>query len=288
VTVNYTYDAANRLTAATGQISEWFYDGAGNLRNHGMTGVEIEYGVRGEVNWTTSAGDVDNFGLGNTDRIGAGANRFWSGPLGLDTVLNSNSQVKTFIRTPKGAAVGLKDTIAGGSFYYIQDHLGSVVGLVSQTGTYYGGYSYSPYGENRATGSTSSVTATAVNSNPLRYISGYHDGNGVYKLGARYYDTSLGRFTQMDPSGQEANPYAYAGCNPINGSDPSGLNCTGDVIFGILSAAGTVYAYGTLIAAGIAATPVTLGAGALAAAFAALGAAGTLYSLGGILEECGG
>ncbi|WP_344779163.1 RHS repeat-associated core domain-containing protein, partial [Microbacterium marinilacus] len=50
---------------------------------------------------------------------------------------------------------------------------------------------------------------------------------GVYKLGARYYDTGLGRFTQMDPSGQESNPYAYAISNPINYSDPSGLSAAG-------------------------------------------------------------
>lgn len=42
-------------------------------------------------------------------------------------------------------------------------------------------------------------------------------------FGARYYDPTLGRWTQQDPSGQDANPYAYAGCNPINSADPSGL-----------------------------------------------------------------
>ncbi len=33
----------------------------------------------------------------------------------------------------------------------------------------------------------------------------------------------LGRFTQPDPSGQETNAYLYAGGDPINNSDPSGL-----------------------------------------------------------------
>jgi RHS repeat-associated protein len=84
-------------------------------------------------------------------------------------------------------------------------------------GAFKGGYSYSPYGEARATGTNAAVTG-----NPLRYIGEHHDGNGIYKLGARYYDTTLGRFTQTDPSGQEANPYAYAACNSVNYSDPSG------------------------------------------------------------------
>jgi uncharacterized protein RhaS with RHS repeats len=43
-------------------------------------------------------------------------------------------------------------------------------------------------------------------------------------MGARYYNPFRGRFTQADPSGQSANRYAYVGCNPINATDPTGLN----------------------------------------------------------------
>jgi len=47
--------------------------------------------------------------------------------------------------------------------------------------------------------------------------------NGTIKLGARYYAPLPGRFTQPDPSGQEANRYLYAGDDPIGKSDPGGL-----------------------------------------------------------------
>ena len=64
---------------------------------------------------------------------------------------------------------------------------------------------------------------TEAVANPFQYTAGYLDSNtGLYKLGARYYDPTLGRFTQQDPSGQEVNLYAYAGNNPINNVDPSG------------------------------------------------------------------
>ncbi|MFF9428904.1 RHS repeat-associated core domain-containing protein [Streptomyces sp. NPDC014746] len=41
---------------------------------------------------------------------------------------------------------------------------------------------------------------------------------------AFYFDPALGRFTQPDPSGQEKNPYHYATGDPINHTDPTGLN----------------------------------------------------------------
>lgn len=46
---------------------------------------------------------------------------------------------------------------------------------------------------------------------------------GLYKMGARYYQPELGRWTQQDPSGAEANVYLYVGGNPVNFVDPSGV-----------------------------------------------------------------
>jgi RHS repeat-associated protein len=78
-------------------------------------------------------------------------------------------------------------------------------------------YRYDPYG-NPLAGTTEAV------SNPWQYAAGYRDAEtGFTKFGTRYYDPSVGRWTQQDPSGQDANPYAYAGCNPVNSVDPSGL-----------------------------------------------------------------
>ncbi|CAM5562759.1 hypothetical protein SCALM49S_09159 [Streptomyces californicus] len=62
----------------------------------------------------------------------------------------------------------------------------------------------------------------------------------MYKMGARYYDPDLGRFTQPDPSGQEANPYLYA-ASLVNRTDPTGLFSFSDIldngsdIFGVVS-----------------------------------------------------
>ena len=43
-------------------------------------------------------------------------------------------------------------------------------------------------------------------------------------MGHRYYDCRLGRFIAQDSAGDGDNWYAYAGNNPVNDVDPSGLS----------------------------------------------------------------
>jgi len=54
--------------------------------------------------------------------------------------------------------------------------------------------------------------------------------SGLYYFKARYYDPAYGVFLSRDPAGiwhdpaNHGNPMAYAGNNPLNGRDPSGLS----------------------------------------------------------------
>ncbi len=96
---------------------------------------------------------------------------------------------------------------------YLHDGLGSVVALTNGSGSVANSYAYDPYGN------TTSSTGTVAN--PFRFIGAVWDSStGLYKMGERYYDPSVGRFTQEDPLGDE---YQYVGDNPINAVDPSGL-----------------------------------------------------------------
>ena len=74
-------------------------------------------------------------------------------------------------------------------------------------------FRYKPFGEIAAqSGSTT---------NPFQFAGEQRDAESGYSyLRARYYDPATGRFISRDPLG---GGYAYAGNNPVNFTDPSGL-----------------------------------------------------------------
>ncbi|MEV5574412.1 RHS repeat-associated core domain-containing protein [Spirillospora sp. NPDC052269] len=88
---------------------------------------------------------------------------------------------------------------------------------------------FAPFGTER----TSSFTAWP-SSMDRGFVGGNKDAaTGLTHLGARDYDPATGRFVSADPitGGGDpftANGYVYAGNNPIDGSDPTGLNRIAD------------------------------------------------------------
>lgn len=269
-TIDYTYDAANRLTGATGSNGAWTYNDTGDQTRNALTGVSSTYGPRQNVtaNGTTT---YETFGRGNDLQLKVGGTAQKYTTLGV----SSPATDRIITRDNTGTAVATRvGTVTG---YITADHLGSTTGLIGVDGLYLGGYSYSPYGETRSTSTNATVAG-----NTIRHIGGHLEpGTGLYKLGARYYDASLGRFTQMDPTGQESNPYAYASCDPVNNLDPAGTSCfsawatwTGTLaLFGI-TAIGTIITSPT--GAGLA-----LGIAALSAEALILAGAGADY-----IDQC--
>jgi RHS repeat-associated protein len=97
------------------------------------------------------------------------------------------------------------------------DQLGSTRLLTDANGTSQASYTFDAYGN--LTASTGTAT------NPLRFAGQYSDNeSGLYYLQARYYDPGTGQFTSGDPlESATRQPYSYAGSNPLNMADPSGL-----------------------------------------------------------------
>jgi RHS repeat-associated protein len=91
--------------------------------------------------------------------------------------------------------------------------------------------SYEPFGE--------AASAGVAPGTPAYSASQWNDGNalgefGLSHLGARLYDPVIGRFLSRDPlvaprGGATTNPYAFAMNDPVNLTDPTGLDPWGEV-----------------------------------------------------------
>ena len=96
-------------------------------------------------------------------------------------------------------------------------------------------YTYDPYGNTTSTGGPNTTLAAT---NAFRYASGYLDtATGLYKIGARYYQPTLGRWTQQDTLNiigdpANGNRYTYTGDDPTNNVDPSGKSLGCDLLAG--------------------------------------------------------
>jgi RHS repeat-associated protein len=228
-----TYDDANQML--TQGSKSYGYDPNGNLTKieEGQLGTSA-YTVKtlsyNEANqWTAAswqtqgvAGPVslafeyDALGRRTSRTVGTGRTDYWYDASGM--ALETGAANATYLRTPKGR---LLSSSAGGAVQdYATDRLGSVTATTNASGGATSTYRYDPWGEAIGSGGTGY--------NPYRYTGTYRDSQtGLYQMGARYYQSGTGRFTQQDPLGRsvyEANRYAYAGCNPTNATDPTGLS----------------------------------------------------------------
>jgi RHS repeat-associated protein len=270
-TLSYTYDGLNRLTDANTTAGgtdhrSYGYDADGNRTSQTINGTNTTYtfnnadqatttgysydadgnatAIPGLSNLTyntlnqttaiTKSGTTTHFvyaGGDQSTRITANNIDAALSSLGTDIEASTGSVYHFYVRGPGGNLLAIVNDNAGTltTRYPILDGLGSVVGLTNGTGTIEDISSYDPYGN--------LLSHTGTDYNPFGFAGDYADGaTGLMHLGARYYNPTDGRFVQQDPSGNAANPYGYAGANPTNIVDPSGLwgiSLGGSVCFGI-------------------------------------------------------
>ncbi len=113
--------------------------------------------------------------------------------------------------------VGTPIDAADRVYWFLTDNLGTVRDIVNQQGHAVAGghYQYTAFGQLLA-GDTALT----------RYLytgREFDATTGLQYNRARWYDPHSGRFLSEDPIKDGNNWYAYAGSNPTNGTDPSGL-----------------------------------------------------------------
>ncbi|MGI8751951.1 MAG: DNRLRE domain-containing protein [Acidimicrobiales bacterium] len=217
----YTYDPTDALATKNGSAAGIAYDNNGNqTAGPGIqpltAGTHNGYNQLTAITANTTPTTSSYAGTTNAERLTSNTagvtTNYSNGFFGLNTT-TTTAGTTGYTRDPSGTLIDERPP-TGGTYYYLYDGTGSVIGLTDHNGVEVNTYQYDPYGN--------SLAKTEGVLNPFQYEAGYQDTTGLIKFGARYYNPQLGQWTQLDPSGQ--NPgYQYAGDDPINSADISGL-----------------------------------------------------------------
>jgi RHS repeat-associated protein len=219
----YSYNGAGDETAITGYLeaesTSFAYNNINQLEGLTPPGIAEE--------------KLKYLGSGQSKLTGLGTATLQNSALGVtkQTIAGSASY---YARTPGGTLVD--ERLPGGvSYNPVYDAQGDIVGLLNSSGELVQTIRYGPYGENANTTATevgAHGAAYSPTNDPFLYHGGYHapGGNpssGLYHFGERYYDPTTGHWTQQDPFGRAGSPegglYGFAGDDPVNSSDPTGL-----------------------------------------------------------------
>ncbi len=211
-TVTFAYTANGELQTKTdgAQVTSYQYDPLGNLTDVTLpAGTQIQYLIDGlsrrigkKINGTLVQGFLYDGQLdvvAELDGTGSVVSRF---------VYGSRDNVPEYM-------------IKGGTTYrFITDHLGSVRLVVNTTtGQIAQRMDYDTFGQ--------VLADTAPGFQPFGFAGGLYDRDTqLVRFGARDYDPETGRWTAKDPilfGGRQANLYAYVRNDPVNFTDPTGL-----------------------------------------------------------------
>jgi RHS repeat-associated protein len=226
-TTSYAYNPGNEICWSVASASTnlcnsapagahtYSYDADGNQTSNG-NGLTATYNGLGQTTSITSGGTTTNYGYlgeGQTELITEGSSSLHNDMLGLAEKTTGTSSTY-YTRNTDGTQVD--ERTPSGTYNYLYDGNGSVVGLTDSSGHLVNQYAYDPYGNK--------TTNTGTTPNPFAFQDGYQTTAGLYHFGQRYENPADARWTQSDPAGQVSSltEGGFAGDDPVNMSDATG------------------------------------------------------------------
>ncbi|WP_214326040.1 polymorphic toxin-type HINT domain-containing protein [Nonomuraea sediminis] len=206
-TDSYTYDNSGQLTTRTvgGKQGTFNWNELGQLTSATVDGQQ-----------TSMIYDADGDRLIRRDPDGSSTLYLGSTELKLSGGLVAG---KRYYSSADGAQIAMRD--ATGVTWLLSGSHGSTQLAINDTTGTVNRERYLPYGQRRG--------SDDLPFTDRGFLGKIEDAaTGLNYLGARYYDPTIAKFISTDPEldprkPEWANPYSYAGNNPIGLSDPDGL-----------------------------------------------------------------
>ena len=235
---NYANNSNNMLTSISGSTSSTYtYDNNGNVLSDSYRGIVFiiydsdnlpiriyktsgenqfyTYDMNGNRTRKTVTGSIDRFYFNGID---GKTEALCLMPYSSDFTYNiwgNNDNI---------GQVKVQNNSVIGRYYYLKDHLGNIKMTVNSGGTVIGYNDYYPFG--KIMPGNRSLDNASVD-NRYKFTSKERDTETGYDyFGARYYDSFIVRWLQVDPLAEKHrvfSPYNYAQDNPIRFIDPNGM-----------------------------------------------------------------
>jgi RHS repeat-associated protein len=230
----FVYDKANQLTRSN--TATYSYDGDGNLTAISGNRFSATYSPENrptQITRQTLTGPqtltltYDGAGMRVKSAITGGATTQYhytpDGQLLFTTDGAGVVQTLCIWKGPSLAALVTGPDLASSLLFPLPNLQGSIEAYAKLDGTLDTLFAYSPYGA-----LAHDSAPSAINPGLFSYVGalGVQDeGEGLFYMRNRFYDASIGRFLQRDPTGLEGgiNLYAYANSSPMTFVDPYGL-----------------------------------------------------------------